>query len=325
MLVSDYAVSALILALIADRTFGDPDWLWTAIKHPVVIFGDAIGVLDRKLNAPNLPDDRRRRNGFAAIAILAGGAALAGSGLALVFQAVPFGWIAETLIVAVLLSQKSMLDHLSPVMSALRDGDIASARNAVSRIVGRNVDQLGQSGISRAAIESAAENFSDGVVAPAFWYLVLGLPGLLAYKMVNTADSMIGHRNETYARFGYAAARLDDILNFVPARLAALLITLVAPLQGGSIFDTALVITRDASSHASPNAGWPEAAMAGTIDIALGGPRSYGDHTLDAPWLNAGGEHELSWSEISAAISTTETAWFLALIALIATQIAQVV
>ncbi len=325
MLVTHYAVSALILAMIIDRILGDPDWLWSAIRHPVVVFGNAIGMLDRKLNRPDLPDDRRRRNGFVALAILTGGSALAGLGLATAFQAVHFGWIAETALVAVLLAQKSMLDHLSPVISALRDGDIASARQAVSRIVGRNVEQLGQSGISRAAIESAAENFSDGVIAPAFWYLVLGLPGLLVYKMVNTADSMIGHRDEPYLQFGFAAARLDDFLNFVPARLAALLITLVAPFQGGSVFDTALVVARDASSHASPNAGWPEAAMAGAIDIALGGPRSYGDRTLDAPWLNVDGEHDLSWTDVGAAMHAVETAWFFALIALVATQIAQVI
>jgi adenosylcobinamide-phosphate synthase len=139
--------------------------------------------------------------------------------------------------------------------------------------------------------------------------------------MINTADSMIGHRSETYLQFGFAAARLDDILNYGPARLSAALIALVAPLQGGSTFDTAATIARDASSHASPNAGWPEAAMAGAMDIALGGPRSYGDEWLHAPWLNGEGEHDLSGTHIEAATSMIESAWFLGLIALAAVQV----
>lgn len=325
MLITDYAASVLILALIADRILGDPDWLWSRIRHPVAAYGDAISAFDRMLNRAELPDHVRRRNGFAAVSFLAGAALLVGLGISMACRIVPYGWIGEVAIVAVMLAQKSLIDHLAPVAFALRDNDLGAARQAVARIVGRDVEKLGQSGISRAAIESAAENFSDGVIGPAFWYLVLGLPGLLAYKLVNTADSMIGHKNERYLQFGFAAARLDDILNFVPARLAALLITLVSPLQGGSVFNTVFVVSRDASSHASPNAGWPEAAMAGAIDVALGGPRSYGDRTVDAPWLNGDGEHQLSWSEIGAATSTIETAWFLMLIALIATQIAQVV
>lgn len=324
MLITNYAVSALILALIADRIFGDPDWIWSRVKHPVAIFGDAIGALDRMLNRADLPDHVRRRNGFAAISILAGGAFFFGLGISAARQILPYGWIAETAIVVIMLAQKSLIDHLTPVVSALRGNDLGAARHAVGRIVGRDVETLGQSGISRAAIESTAENFSDGVIAPAFWYLVLGLPGIFAYKMVNTADSMIGHRNEAYSEFGFAAARLDDILNFAPARLSALLITLVSPLQGGSLFETAFVVARDASSHASPNAGWPEAAMAGAIDVALGGPRSYGEQTIDAAWLNVDGEQNPSWSEISAATTTIDSAWFLTLIALIGTQIVQV-
>jgi adenosylcobinamide-phosphate synthase len=239
----------------------------------------------------------------------------------LLFNAVIYGWVLETLIVAVLLAQKSLLDHVHRVVVALRENGVPAGREAVAMIVGRDVARMERSDIARAAVESSAENFSDGTIAPAFWYLVCGLPGLLVYKIVNTADSMIGHRNDTYLQFGFAAARLDDVLNYIPARLSAALIALVAPLQGGSTFDTAATIARDASSHASPNAGWPETAVAGALDIALGGPRSYGDERLHAPWLNGEGEHDISGTHIEAATNLIETAWFAALIALAATQI----
>lgn len=321
MLVSEHAISVLILALILDRILGDPDWLWSSIKHPVTVFGNAIGWFDTGLNRPEATDSVRRRNGFISIGVLVIAAALSGTILTLLFDAVIYGWVLETVLVAVLLAQKSLLDHVRRVAQALRDEGVPAGRKAVSMIVGRDVAKMDRSDISRAAIESTAENFSDGTISPAFWYLVGGLPGLLVYKIVNTADSMIGHRNETYLQFGFAAARLDDILNYVPARISAALIALVAPVQDGSTIYAVDIISRDASSHASPNAGWPETAIAGAMDIALGGPRSYGSEYLNAPWLNADGEHDLSSIHIDAATSLIETAWFLVLIALTATQI----
>jgi adenosylcobinamide-phosphate synthase len=321
MLITDHAVSILVLALILDRIIGDPDWLWSAAKHPVALFGDVIGTLDRQLNRDGLPDTRRRWNGFVAIGGLAGTAAALGLVLALLFGSFGYGWIPETLLVAVLLAQKSLLDHVRGVILPLRQNDLAGARKSLAMIVGRNVEGLAGPDISRAAIETTAENFSDGTIAPAFWYLFLGLPGLLVYKLVNTADSMIGHKNETYLQFGYASARLDDVLNFIPARISAALITLVAPLQGGSILHATEIVSRDASAHLSPNAGWPEAAMAGAIDVALGGPRAYGKQTVDAAWLNGGGEHELAHIHIQSATALIESAWFLVLIVLAATQV----
>ncbi|MEL6679264.1 MAG: adenosylcobinamide-phosphate synthase CbiB, partial [Pseudomonadota bacterium] len=188
-------------------------------------------------------------------------------------------------------------------------------RQAVSLIVGRDVTLLDEAGVARAAIESAAENLADGVIAPAFWFLVAGLPGLLVYKAVNTADSMIGHRTERYEAFGWASARLDDVLNLIPARLTAVLIALTAPDRR-----IMAVVRRDARHHRSPNAGWPEAAMAARLGIALSGPRLYAEGPSDDPFLNAEARHDLTAADIAAAVRVLWQVWaiWLGLLAVLA-------
>ncbi|MCO4316117.1 adenosylcobinamide-phosphate synthase CbiB [Phyllobacterium sp. 21LDTY02-6] len=285
----------LFLALLADRYFGDPDWLWRTIPHPVVLFGKAIDFVDHRFNLAANTDQQRRRDGFLSVLALLLLAALVGAVIHAALALIPpFGGLVEALVVAVFLAQKSLGDHVEAVATALREEGLEGARRAVSMIVGRDTQVLDEAATSRAAIESLAENSSDGIVAPAFWYALLGLPGLLAYKMLNTADSMIGHLNDRHRHFGRFAAKLDDVANWVPARLTGLLIAAAACLvHGGSAarqsFD---VMMRDARLHRSPNAGWPEAAMAGAIDVALAGPRVYGGAVANEPMLNGAGRRD---------------------------------
>jgi adenosylcobinamide-phosphate synthase len=204
----------------------------------------------------------------------------------------PEGWIGiviEGFLASVLLAQRSLYQHVARVRDAFADGGLAAARTAVSMIVGRDPDRLDEAGVARAAIESTAENFSDGIAAPIFWLAVFGLPGLIAYKAINTADSMIGHRSTRYEQFGWAAARLDDLVNIIPARLSGLLFIVVAPLVGGTMTRSKMIMFRDAPKHRSPNAGWPESAMAGALGIALAGPRQYAEGPVNDPLLNAEG------------------------------------
>jgi adenosylcobinamide-phosphate synthase len=190
-----------------------------------------------------------------------------------------------------LLAQRSLYDHVSAVATALDRYGLDGGREAIRHIVGRDSQSLDEDGVGRAAIESLAENFSDGVVAPVFWFLVLGLPGICAYKAVNTLDSMIGHRSDRYRAFGWAAARLDDVANLVPARLAGLLIAIAAVLTTrASGKDALMTMVRDARKHRSPNAGWPEAAMAGALDLSLAGPRQYGGERVEDAWIGEGSE-----------------------------------
>jgi adenosylcobinamide-phosphate synthase len=216
-----------------------------------------------------------------------------------------FGMLIEILIVAILLAQKSLSDHVAAVARGLREGGLAGGRRAVSMVVGRDPDVLDQSAICRAAIETLAENFSDGVVAPALYYAVFGLPGLLAYKMLNTADSMIGHRTQRYLHFGWASARLDDFANWPAARLSALLIAGSAWIERGK--RTALrslqVALTDHGLHRSPNSGWPESAMAGAIDVALAGPRIYSGERVQEPMQNAAGRRMIGAADIDSAIA----------------------
>jgi adenosylcobinamide-phosphate synthase len=298
---------ALTAALLLDRLVGDPPAIWGKIPHPVALVGTAIGWLDSRLNDSRQSfAERRRRGVFAALAIIA---AAAGLGFAIhsLTASLPGGEVAEAVLVAVLLAQKSLVEHVGAVARALSSGELSDGRQAVSLIVGRDVSVLDESSISRAAMESAAENFSDGVVAPALWYALLGLPGLFVYKAVNTADSMIGYRSPRHEAFGWATARSDDALNLIPARLSALLI--VGAAAPGGRLRAALAALRDAPRHRSPNAGWPEAALAGALGIALGGPRRYGDMAVDGAWLNAGGRRHVNERDIRAAIRVVETAW----------------
>jgi adenosylcobinamide-phosphate synthase len=297
--------AVLLIALLVDRIIGDPDWLWRRISHPVVLFGHAIGFADRKFNRPTDRAGKRRRNGNVAIAVLLIGAAIIGGVLASLFARLGLvGTVLEVIVVAVFLAQKSLADHVEAVARGLRNGGLAGGRMAVSMIVGRDPEALDESGVSRAAIESLAENFSDGIVAPALWYALFGLPGLLAYKMLNTADSMIGHLNERHRDFGRAAARLDDFANWPAARLSALLIAAGAGLSRGvpAMRRAAETALTDSGLHRSPNAGWPEAAMAGATGLALAGPRQYGGELVMEASLHAAGHRQAGSVDIVSAL-----------------------
>lgn len=290
----------LSFALLLDALLGEPDWLWRRLPHPARAMGMAVDWFDNHLNTGPF----QKAKGALAISVLVTAALVLGW----ILHLIPDFGVIEVLVVAVLVGHRSLSDHVIAVANGL-EADLPSGRRAVSMIVGRDTAQLDESGVARGAIESAAENFSDGVVAPVFWFLLLGLPGIIAYKVVNTADSMIGHRSEKYLQFGWAAARLDDVLNYIPARISALLICAVH----GSMKAWEVVL-RDASLHRSPNAGWPEAAMAGVLDVALSGPRSYGGKLGDDPYVNYAGVRHISAAHIRAAVKVIWRAWLLMLV-----------
>lgn len=288
----EHCLFVLLIAVIIDRVFGDPEWLWRRIPHPIVFIGHSISYFDRHLNSKEMSDHSRKLNGCLAIISLL--LVTFVIGVLLIKFLYQLSWletILEAIIVSIFLAQKSLIDHVVKVGEALRFKSLNEAQLAVSMIVGRDTKKLDRSGICRAAIESLAENSSDGVVAPAFWFLVLGLPGILCYKVLNTADSMIGYRNNRYKDFGWASARLDDLANLIPARLTAL-ITICALLifQNVSRAKNAFsIVIHDAKHHRSPNAGWPECAYAGGLNIQLAGPRVYEGEIVDEPFQNAKG------------------------------------
>lgn len=296
------AALLLCLALALDAVMGEPDGIWRRVAHPAVLMGRMIAWADRRFNS----GEDARAQGIAVIFVFSLTMLILGALIA----ALPLGWLWSLLGAAVLLAQKSLVDHVKAVSEALFLS-LDEGRVAVAKIVGRDTKEMEESDVARAAIESAAENFSDGVIAPAFWFLILGLPGILLYKLVNTADSMIGHRTPRHEEFGWAAARLDDVLNYIPARLTAGLFVL-AGLAPRAI----AVVLADARSHQSPNAGYPEAAMAGVMDIALGGPRRYGGEMTDLPFFNEAGRKALTRGDIDIAVGLLWRAWavFLALI-----------
>ena len=319
MVLSGFTLGVILLALIIDRIIGDPDWLWSRIPHPVVMFGHVIGQLDETLNAAQHDSSSARRRGFFAASIIVFLALISGLTFHFVLRPLPYGYVLEAILAAFLIAQKSLLDHLHAVSRAISDGGLDAGRTAVRRIVGRETANMDEADISRAAIESAAENFSDGVFAPAFWCLLFGLPGLFVYKVANTADSMIGHKTDRYIQFGHATARLDDLLNFIPARISGFIIAASAPVLGGRIMNSFSVMQSDAPGHVSPNAGWPEAAMAGALDVALGGPRRYGDKVVDGVWINSDGNRTPNRFDIDRSVRLLDAAWlivtaFLALI-----------
>ncbi|MDP5218174.1 adenosylcobinamide-phosphate synthase CbiB [Ruegeria sp. 2205SS24-7] len=287
----------LACAMLLDAALGEPDWLWSRLRHPAVLMGDAVRFLDRRMNTGG----HKRLKGVIATVLLALGAMLIGWALA------AFGPIIEVLCCAMLLAQKSLVQHVGDVAEALRLS-LPDARAKVARIVSRDTSAMDGPQVARAAIESASENLSDGVIAPAFWFLLGGLPGLLLYKAINTADSMIGYRNEKYAQFGWAAARLDDLLNLVPARLTGLMIALLANRQSQW-----RDIVQDARRHVSPNAGWPEAAMARALGVALAGPRSYHGQIRHLAWVNESARKEIGAQEIARAVEILWQVWALAL------------
>ena len=279
----------LLAGLALDAAFGDMPGLFARLPHPVALAGRAIAFFEHKLNRPNRSERRRRERGVFTAAVLVAAAAGLGWVLHRACRGSLPGAAVEALAIGVLIAQRGLYRHVEEVARALQSGGLDAGRQAVSHIVGRDPASLDRAGVARAAIESLAENFSDAVVAPICWYLVLGLPGLFAYKMANTLYSMIGHRSARYRAFGWAAARLDDLLNLVPARLSGLLLSAAASFAGEGASGQALrVMLRDARKHRSPNAGWPEAAMAGALGLALAGPRHYEGGAVEDPWLGDG-------------------------------------
>ncbi len=277
-----------------------PNWLYRAAGHPVTWMGWIIAALDRHWNRDHASAGARRAMGIAALAVLLCITAAATIGFSAVMPGSLIGLAVSALIASSLIAQRSLDRHVAAVATALTS-DLAAGRRAVAMIVGRNPDVLDQAGVARAAIESLAENFSDGIVAPVFWLAMAGLPGAAIYKAANTADSMIGHRTPRFNAYGWAAARLDDVLNLPASRLAALLLILAAPLAGGSAPGAIRSVWRDAGRHRSPNAGWPEAAMAGALGLQLAGPRVYGDALVEDAFMG-NGKRDASAADITRAL-----------------------
>ena len=289
----------LVIAMLLDAALGEPRWLWNRFPHPAVLMGRLISWCDRRFNTCN-------QKQVMGVLVLVG----------LCFAAGVIGWVIQLLptnildiaILAILLAQKSLVEHVQAVGNALRLS-LGDARKSVAMIVGRDTRSMDGPAVARSAIESAAENLSDGVIAPIFWFAVAGLPGLLIYKITNTADSMIGYRTPKHAQFGWAAARFDDLINLIPARLTALVIWAVTTRPNPR------PILREAPLHRSPNAGWPEAAMAYGLGIALSGPRSYDGVLRDYPFVNRDGEHDLGAEHIDNAVNVLWKTWGLAFFA----------
>lgn len=272
-----------LIALLLDALIGWPKTLYRYVGHPVGLFARIIGLCESGWNRPSQSDAARRALGIVTVVILI----LGGGGGGLALQALlaplpgPWNWLGLAMLAAPGLAQRSLHDHVLPVAKALERGDLNAARTAVGMIVGRDTGELDEAAIARAAIESLSESFCDGITAPLFWLLTLGLPGLWIYKAINTADSLVGHREDQWRAFGWAAARTDDALNLLPARFAGALICLSAG-RGWR------VMRRDAAKHDSPNAGWPEAAMAGALDIRLAGPVAYDGISSTKAWIGNG-------------------------------------
>jgi adenosylcobinamide-phosphate synthase len=291
MILPDYDSRLLLLlaGLAIDALLGDMPAVFAHIPHPIALAGQAIGFFDRKLNRASRSERSRWERGVVTVIVLVGAAAVLGIAIEWLCRGSLIGAAIEALLIGILLAQRGLYAHVGAVAVALERGGLPAGREAVRHIVGRDPMRLDAPGVARAAIESLAENFSDGVVAPVFWYLLLGLPGLFAYKMANTLDSMIGHRTARHRAFGWAAARFDDGLNLVPARLSGLLLVAAAMFAGEAAAGRAFAaMLRDARKHHSPNAGWPEAAMAGALGLALAGPRDYVEGRVEDPWIGGG-------------------------------------
>jgi adenosylcobinamide-phosphate synthase len=281
-------------ALAIEAAFGYPDALYRWIGHPVGWIGALIAWCEHAWNRHEFSFARRRILGLATLLLLLAVSGLSGAVIILLAQRFLPG-LASTLICGAvassLLAQRSLDAHVRAVADALEQKGIEAGRHAVSMIVGRDTQNLDHAGVSRAAIESLAENFSDGVVAPLFWLLIAGLPGAISYKAINTADSMIGHKSDRYLAFGWASARVDDLVNLPASRLSALWLVLASlTLSGLSPHGAITAVWRDAAKHRSPNAGWPEAAMAGALGLRLAGPRAYHGAIIGDHWMGDGRE-----------------------------------
>jgi adenosylcobinamide-phosphate synthase len=299
-----------LLALLFDAAAGYPDWVFRAIGHPVSWIGALISLAERRLNRESFSRLGRKLAGVFAMICVTALAAATGMALQIICGRLPFGWALTALAASTLFASRSLYTHVRDVDEALDKGGLEAGRRAVSRIVGRDPETLDASGVARAAIESLAENASDGVAAPVFWFLVAGLPGLAAYKAINTADSMIGHRTPRYEAFGWAAARMDDLLNLPASRLTAALFAIAALFCKASPACAIKAAFRDAPRHRSPNAGWPEAAMAGALGLKLAGPRNYGGVAVTDAYMGDG-NREASSDDIRRALRLAITAWLI--------------
>ena len=282
-------IPIVLLALAMDAIIGDPNWLYRKIPHPIAAIGCMMNQLDLFLNRPQVKNPTKKILGVLFIIIALSVAGIIGWGMQTGLKLMEFGQLLEAILVSIFLAQNSLYRHVRNVAQALVSDGLDAARLSVSHIVGRDPATLDDSGVCRASIESLSENFSDGVIAPVFWYLIAGIPGILMYKTLNTADSMVGHLSPKYRYFGWASARLDDVANFIPARLTALLIFLTAliiPSTKG--FKSLRSCLTYAKRHRSTNAGWPEAAMAGALDIRIAGPRVYNGIVVNDPWMGDG-------------------------------------
>jgi adenosylcobinamide-phosphate synthase len=297
------AIMLTFLALLIEAMFGYPDWLVRTIGHPVMWMGRLISILDRALNRESMSTNERRAAGVLAVFVIISVTATVAYALERSLLLLPLGVALAAVAGSTLIAQRSLHDHVHRVAAALETDDVARARAAVSHIVGRDAQALDEAGIARAAIESLAENFSDGVVAPAFWLAAAGLAGGAVYKAINTADSMIGHRTPRHAAFGRAAARLDDLVNLPASRLSGLLLVAAAAMtSGASPAGAWRTLRRDAPRHRSPNAGYPEAATAGALGLTLAGPRVYGGIEV-ADALMGDGRRRAVPADIRAALS----------------------
>jgi adenosylcobinamide-phosphate synthase len=296
-------------ALVVERIIGYPDWLFRRIGHPVTWIGWLIEQLDDRWNRETEGFEERRRMGVLALLVLLGAMIAISLLVETALLSVVVGPVLLVLVAATLPAQKSLDSHVDAVATALETGGIEAGRKAVAMIVGRDPAHLDEAAVCRAAIESLAENFSDGIVAPALWMGVGGLMGGVVYKAANTADSMIGHRSPRHEAFGWAAARFDDLINLPASRLTALLFAAAAFfIEGASPREAIRAVLRDAKHHRSPNAGWPEAAMAGALGIALAGPRSYGGRMIEARFMGEGGNPHLTVWHIHIALKLARIA-----------------
>lgn len=312
-----------LIAVATEAIIGYPDAVYRLVGHPVTWIGRLITWCDRAWNSPNRSDEERRGRGLLTLLLLIAVAVVAGLVVAhLVNQILPSSasLLACGVLASSLLAQRSLDTHVLAVATALEQGGLEAGRQAVSHIVGRDTRSLDEAAVCRAAIESLAENFSDGVVAPLFWMVVGGLPGALAYKAINTADSMIGHKSERYLAFGWASARCDDLVNLPASRLSALWFALAAAVLGLSPRAALATVWRDAGHHRSPNAGWPEAAMAGALTIRLSGPRMYHGVPVQEPWVGEG-TSDLTAPHIRAALKLYRVACGLQIAVLVALMI----
>jgi adenosylcobinamide-phosphate synthase len=296
-------------ALVVERIIGYPDWLFRRIGHPVTWIGWLITQLDDRWNRETEGFEKRRRMGVLALLVLLGAMIAISLLVETALLSVVVGPVLLVLVAASLPAQKSLDRHVDAVATALETGGIEAGRKAVAMIVGRDPEHLDEAAVCRAAIESLAENFSDGIVAPALWMGLGGLMGGAVYKAANTADSMIGHRSPRHEAFGWAAARFDDLINLPASRLTALLFAAAAFfIEGASPREAMRAVLRDAKHHRSPNAGWPEAAMAGALGIALAGPRSYGGRMIEARFMGEGGNPHLTVWHIHIALKLARIA-----------------